>query len=54
MWNKEVKTGGYFSNRLKLADIALIHKILEKNLKENYRNVSILPAVSKVTDIFCA
>ena len=45
IWNKEIKTHGYFSNRLKLADVTPIHKKLEINLKENYRNVSILPAV---------
>ena len=54
IWNKEINTHGYFSNRLKLADITPIHKKLEKNFRENYRNMSILPAVSKVTNMFCA
>ena len=48
IWNREVLHRGSFSGKLKLADITPIHKKLETILKENYRNVSILPAASKI------
>ena len=54
IWGNEIKAHRCFSNRLKLADITPRHKKMERNLKENYRNVTILPTVSKVTDMLCA
>ena len=48
IWNNEIVSNGIFPNKLKLADITPVHKKLEKTLKANYRNVSILPSVSKV------
>ena len=48
IWNNEIVENGIFPNKLKLADITPVHKKLEKTQKANYRNVSILPAVSKV------
>ena len=48
IWNNEIVDNGIFPNKLKLADITPVHKKLEKTLKANYRNVSILPAVSKI------
>ena len=54
IWNKKIKTHGYFSNMLKLVGITPIQKKFEGNLKENYSHVSISPALSKITDMFCA
>ena len=48
IWNNEIVENGIFPNKLKLADITPVHKKLEKTQKANYRNVSILPSVSKV------
>ena len=48
IWNQEFLLHGTFPGNLKLADITPIHKKLETILKENYRNVSILPAAAKV------
>ena len=37
-----------FPNSLKLADVTPAHKKDERIVKDNYRNVSILPPVSKI------
>ena len=37
-----------FSSCLKHADVTPSHKKCNKNLKENYRSVSVLPILSKV------
>ena len=37
-----------FPNSLKLADVTPLHKTGRKELKEDYRSVSILPTLSKV------
>jgi len=37
-----------FPSNLKLADITPTHKKKERILKENYRTISILPAISKI------
>ena len=39
-----------FRNSLKLADITPLHKKRRKGNKENYRPVSILPALSKILE----
>ena len=41
-------TNGAFPWNLKLADITPTHKKKERILKENYRLISILPAISKI------
>ena len=41
-------TNGSFPWNLKLADITPTHKKKERILKENYRPISILPAISKI------
>ena len=47
IWNDEIVQGKKFATKLKLADISPIHKKLETILVDNYRPISILPAVSK-------
>ena len=42
------KNGGSFPTELKMADIVPVPKKGDLNLKSNYRQVSILPVVSKV------
>ena len=39
-----------FPNSLKLADVIPLHKKSRKELKEDYRSVSILPTLSKMFD----
>ena len=46
-FNLSIKTG-VFPQNLKLADVTPIFKKKDKHLKENYRPVSILPALSKI------
>ena len=41
-------TNGAFPSKLKTADITPTHKKKERILKENYRPISILPAISKI------
>ena len=48
IWNHEVVLNKTFPTKLKLADISLIFKKMESIYVENYRPVSILPAVSKM------
>ena len=36
-----------FPNSLKLADVTALHKKNSKELKEDYRSVSVLPTLSK-------
>ena len=48
IWNNEIVESKKFSKKLKLADITPIFKKLENILAENYRNVSVLPSVSKI------
>ena len=43
-------TNSHFDNRLKLADWTPIHKADATTNKKNYRNVSVLPVVSKVLE----
>ena len=47
MYN-ESKTTEIFPNSLKTADITPIHKEKDKNIKKNYRPISILPILSKL------
>ena len=47
MYNEANRTSK-FPNLLKLADVTPIHKKNERIIKGNYRNVSILPPVSKI------
>ena len=53
MYNKSNRKSN-FPNSLKLADVTPAHKKDERIIKGNYRNVSILPPVSKIyeRDIF--
>ena len=58
MYNESNRTSN-FPNPLKLADVTPVHKKEERILKGNYRNVSILPPVSKIyekdiSDQICA
>ena len=48
-FNISVKTGT-FPNHQKLADVSPIFKALDRHIKTNYRPVSILPALSKITE----
>ena len=48
IWNNETIDNMKFPTKLKLADITPIFKKLERILVNNYRPVSILPAVSKI------
>ena len=48
-FNISVKTGT-FPNNQKLADVSPIFKALDRHIKTNYRPVSILPALSKITE----
>ena len=48
-FNISVKTGT-FPNNQKFADVSPILKALDRHIKTNYRPVSILPALSKITD----
>ena len=48
IWNIEVIDKLTFPAKLKLADVAPIHKKLERIFVENYRPVSLLPIVSKI------
>ena len=48
IWNKEIIQGKKFATKLKLADIAPIHKKLQNILVKNYRPVSILPVISRI------
>ena len=41
-----------FPNSLKLADVTPLHKKDRKELKEDYRSVSILPTLSKIFEMF--
>ena len=45
--NNSIKSS-IFSSCLKHADVTPLHKKCNKNLKENYRPVSILPILSKI------
>ena len=45
--NSAIKSAS-FSSSLKLADITLLHKKGRKDMKENFRPVSILPALLKI------
>ena len=47
--NKDIPNS-HFDNRLKLADLTPIHKADATTNKKNYRNVSVLPVVSKVLE----
>ena len=47
MYNESNRTSN-FPNQLKLADVTPAHKKNERIIKGNYRNVSILPPVSKI------
>ena len=47
MYNESNRTSN-FPNSLKLADVTPVHKKKERIIKGNYRNVSILPPVSKI------
>ena len=47
MYNESNRTST-FPNYLKLADVTPAHKKNERIIKDNYRNVSILPPVSKI------
>ena len=44
-------SNGVFPNKQKYADITPVYKSNDKNHKENYRPVSILPAISKVFEM---
>ena len=48
IWNHEVILNKTFPMKLKLSDISPIFKKMESIYVENYRPVSILPAVSKI------
>ena len=48
-FNILVKTGT-FPNNQKLADVSPIFKALDRHIKTNFRPVSILPALSKITE----
>ena len=48
IWNNTIINNNKYPSKLKLADITPLHKKLEAILKENYRPVSLLPAVSKI------
>ncbi len=48
IWNNEVIENHKFASKLKLADIAPIHKKLETIFVKNYRAISLLPVVSKI------
>ena len=48
IWNSEILKKQYFSQNLKLSDIIPVYKKKDLTLVENYRPVSVLPAVSKV------
>ena len=48
-FNSFVSTGTFPTNQ-KLADISPIFKALDRHTKDNYRPVSILPALSKITE----
>ena len=48
IWNNEIVINKLFPTKLKLADITPIFKKLEAILVDNYRPVSVLPAVSKI------
>ena len=41
---------GIFSEPWKRANVVPIHKMSEKNLKENYRPISLLPIFSKILE----
>ena len=43
-------TSGFFPNNQKYADVSPIFKALDRHIKTNYRPVSILPALSKITE----
>ena len=45
--NSGISTSIY-DNGLKLADLAPVHKTEDTTYKRNYRNISLLPVVSKV------
>ena len=47
MYNESNRASN-FPNSLKLADVTPAHKKEERIVKDNYRNVSILPPVSKI------
>ena len=48
IWNNEIIQNKIFPKNLKLADITPIFKALETSLVENYRPISILPAISEI------
>ena len=48
IWNSEILGKNKFASKLKLADLAPIHKKLATITTGNYRPVSVLPVVSKV------
>ena len=43
-------TSGFFPNNQKYADVSPIFKAFDRHIKTNYRPVSILPALSKITE----
>ena len=45
-----VIVNSYFDSDLKLADLALIHKADDVTNKKNYRNISLLPIVSRILE----
>ena len=48
IWNEEILLNKNFPENLKLADVTPIFKKKDKTFVENYRPVSVLPAVSKI------
>ena len=50
VWNEEMLTENSFPQNLKLADVVLVFKKCDPTCAKNYQPISVLPAVSKVSE----